>query len=127
MPRPWPGKLEGDNPCGEVGHFGEAPRCERGHCRAVLDPFSLARTHDLEGDRVGERACLRRDRLRGAGELGEGVLAGVRLGCQASREAGEGALEELDSPFGCAGNHWSKGNACQVERGGDRYDVEVAN
>ncbi len=120
-------KLDGDDPGGEVGHFGEPPRRERGHCRAVLDPFGLARTHDLERDRVGERTCLCRDRLRGAGELGEGVLACVRLGCQAGREAGDGALEEFHSPFGCGGHHWSKGDAGQVERGGDWYDVEVAD
>src|SRR5713226_10115848 len=44
-------QFEGDDACGEVDHFGEAPRRKRGHCRAVLDPFSLARAHDLEGDR----------------------------------------------------------------------------
>src|SRR5262249_51159832 len=44
-------ELEGDNPGGEVAHFGEALGRERGHCRAVLDPFSFARTDDLKGDR----------------------------------------------------------------------------
>ena len=35
-------ELEGDDPGGEVGHLGQAPGRERGHRRAVLDPFRLA-------------------------------------------------------------------------------------
>jgi len=120
-------ELDGDHPRGEIGHLVEAPRRQRRHGRAVLDPFSLGRTYDLEGDRVGEHARFRRDRLRGAAELGEGFLARVRLGRQAGRKARERALEQLDGAFGCSSDHRGESDAGKIERGGDRYDVKVAD
>jgi hypothetical protein len=119
-------QLKRHNPRGEIGHLRKPPGRERSHRGAVLDPFSLARTHHFEGDRVSERARLRRDRLRGPGELGEGLFAGVRLGGEAGWQPGEGVLQQLNGPFGSCGDHGSQSDTGKVKSGGDRYDVEVA-
>ena len=119
-------QLKRHDPRGKIGHLRQPPGRERSHRGAVLDAFSLARAHHLEGDRIGERARLRRDRLRSTGELGEGLLAGVRLGGEASWQAGEGVVQQLNGPFGGCGDHGGEGDTREVKSGGNRYDVEVA-
>ena len=43
------------------------------------------------------------------------------------REAGQRALQELDGSLGGAGHHRREGDAGEVERGGDRDHVEIAD
>ena len=85
----------------------------------------MRRGDDLVRDGLREEARLGGQRLRGDAELAEGVLYETLPGREGVRKAGQRPLQELEQPLACARERGGEGDAEEVQRGGEREDVEV--
>ncbi len=121
------GQLDCDDACAEIEHLGGATRAERRQRGPVLDARLLHRRRELERHRRRKQARLRRDRLSCDAELGEAVLPRALGRDEPLAQTAEPWAQELERPLDRRGQHRRERDAQEVECGGQRLRVEVAD